>query len=182
LSVGRLFGVGLARSARALALAGALVSPLLLAVEFDNQYDEKPWEEVEVQLPAYPVAGSMIRFKVGAIADTAFLIDSKSLSVGVDGVIRYTLEVVSPTGARNVSYEGMRCATAERRFYAFGRADGTWSKARGNQWVKISGTSNNHHVELFSGYFCPPGSPSVASAEEALTVLRNGGQRSAANP
>jgi hypothetical protein len=182
LSVGRLFGVGLAGSARALALAGALVSPSLLAVEFDNDYDEKPWEEVEIHLPAYPVAASMIRFKVGAIADTTFLIDSESLSVGTDGVIRYTLEVVSPSGARNVSYEGMRCVTAERRFYAFGRSDGTWSKARGNQWVKISGTSNNHHVELFSSYFCPPGSPSVASAEEALAVLRSGGQRSATNP
>ncbi len=182
MSVGHLWGVGFVGPARALALAGALVSPLLLAVEFDDQYDEKPWEEVEVQLPAYPVAGNMIRFKVGAVADTTYLIDSESLSVGSDGVIRYSLEVVSQSGARNVSYEGMRCATAERRFYAFGRADGTWSKARGNQWVKISGASNNHHVELFSGYFCPPGSPSVASAEEALTVLRSGGQRSATNP
>jgi len=164
-----------------LALVGLAFSPLLSAVEFDNEYDEKPWEEIEVQLPAYPVPGSMIRFQVGAIGDTTFLIDSESLSVGADGVIRYTLEVVSPSGARNVSYEGMRCATGERRFYAFGRTDRTWSKARGNQWVRISGTSNNHHVELFTNYFCPPGSPVVTSKEEALVALRSGGQRSVLN-
>lgn len=159
--------------------AGVVFSPLLPAVEFDNEYDEKPWEEVAIQIPPYPVASNMIRFKVGAVADTTFLIDSESLSVAADGVIRYTLEVVSPSGARNVSYEGMRCATGERRFYAFGRADRTWSKARGNQWVRISGTSNNHHVELFSNYFCPPGSPVVASAEEARSALLSGGQISA---
>lgn len=164
------------------AFAGFVFSSSLFAVEFDNEYDEKPWAEIEVQLPAYPVADNMIPFKVGAVADTTFLIDSESLSVGTDGVIRYTLEVVSSSGAKNVSYEGMRCTTAERRFYAFGRANKTWSKARSNQWVRIGGTSNNHHVELFSNYFCPPGSPSVASAEEALGVLRNGGQRSARNP
>lgn len=118
----------------------------------------------------------MIQFKVGAVADTTFFIDSESISYGTDGVIRYTLEVVSPTGAKNVSYEGMRCETGERRFYAFGRSDKTWSKARGNQWARVSGTSNNHHVELFSNYFCPPGSPTVQSAEEARRVLRSGGQ------
>jgi len=162
----------------ALALAGLLFSSLLPAVEFDNEYDEKPWEEIEVQLPSYPVTANMIRFTVGAVADTAFLVDSESVSVGSDGVIRYTLEVVSPSGARNVSYEGMRCATAERRFYAFGRTDRTWSKARGNQWVRISGTSNNHHVELFTNYFCPPGAPAVASRGDALSALRSGGQSS----
>lgn len=78
------------------------------------------------------------KFRVGAISDTKFFVDAQSLSYGTDGVLRFTLEVVSPSGAKNVSYEGMRCATGERRFYAFGRADGTWSKARGNQWVKIS--------------------------------------------
>lgn len=165
----------------ALALAGVVFSPSLPAVEFDNEYDEKPWEEIEVQLPAYPVTGSMIRFQVGAVEGSTFLIDSESLSVGADGVIRYTLEVVSSSGARNVSYEGMRCATAERRFYAFGRGDKTWSKARGNQWVRIRGTSNNHHVELFSNYFCPPGAPAVTSKEDALGALQRGGQRSARN-
>ena len=75
----------------------------------------------------------------------------------------------------------MTSRPGERRFYAFGRADGTWSKARGNQWIKISGTSNNHHVELFSNYFCPPGSPAVSSVDEAQGVLRHGGQMSVPN-
>lgn len=163
---------------RSVVRLGLLLPLSLLAAEFDNEYDEKPWSEVEVQIPSFPEPGNMVPFTVGAVADSTFLIDSESLSFGADGVIRYTLEVVSPFGAKNVSYEGMRCKTAERRFYAFGRADRTWSKARGNQWVRISGTSNNHHVELFSNYFCPPGSPAVGSADEARQVLQSGGQHS----
>ena len=62
----------------ALAFAGVVFSPSLPAVEFDNEYDEKPWEEIEVQIPAYPVTGSMIRFQVGAVGGSTFLIDSES--------------------------------------------------------------------------------------------------------
>ncbi|MFT3849173.1 MAG: CNP1-like family protein [Propionivibrio sp.] len=162
-------------------LMGLLCSSSALTAEFDDEYDQKPWSEIEVQLPPFPEPGNMIPFGVGAVSDTTFLIDSESLSYGTDRVIRYTLEVVSPSGAKNISYEGMRCETGERRFYAFGRADNTWSKARSNKWVKISGTSNNHHVELFSNYFCTPGSTAVESAEEARQVLRSGGQRAKRN-
>ena len=144
---------------------------------FDNDFEEKPWVEIEVQLPAFPQNENLVPFKVGAASDTQFKIDSKSLSVGADAVIRYTLIVDSSAGAENISYEGMRCTTGERRFYASGRSDGTWSKARNTQWTKIQGTSNNHHVELFVNYFCNTGAPTIASTDDALRALRNGGYR-----
>jgi hypothetical protein len=157
------------------ALALAFLSAQSLADGFDNEYDEKPWAEIEVQLPAFPEKENLIPFKVGAIADSKYLIDANSLSVGTDEVIRYTLVVVSSAGAQNISYEGLRCATAERRFYAFGRSDKTWSKARSNQWVKVQGSSNNHHVELYANYFCRIGAPTVMDANAARQVLRYGG-------
>jgi len=144
---------------------------------FDNDFEEKPWVEIEVQLPAFPQNENLVPFTVGAASDTQFKIDSKSLSVGDDAVIRYTLIVDSSAGAENISYEDMRCTTGERRFYASGRSDGTWSKARNTQWTKIQGTSNNHHVELFVNYFCNTGAPTIASPDDALRALRNGGYR-----
>lgn len=152
----------------------AALSQQLLAADFDKEFDEKSWVEIEVQLPSFPEKGNLIPFRVGAISDTKYLIDGNSLSVGADGVIRYALVVVSSEGAQNISYEGMRCATAERRFYAFGRSDQTWSKARNNQWVKIQGSSNSHHVELYFNHFCSAGIVSVRNAEDARRVLRNG--------
>jgi hypothetical protein len=141
---------------------------------FDNEFDEKPWQEIEVRLPAFPQPENLIPFTVGAIADKQFLIDEKSISVGSDEVIRYSLIVISSAGARNISYEGMRCVTAERRVYAFGQADKTWSKARSNKWVGIRGGSNSHHVALFADYFCAIGQRTIMQPEDAVRVLRYG--------
>ena len=168
----------------------ALLPALALAAGngLDNGYDpekdidNKPWAEVEAQLPAYPDKQDLIPFTVGAVKDVKYFIDAKSLSVGSDSVIRYTLIVVSSAGAQNVSFEGMRCNTAERRVYAFGRSDGAWSKARSNQWVRIAGNSNNHNVELYANYFCSTGGTTITSPESARRALRTGGQSGIVRP
>ena len=75
-----------------------------------------------------------------------------------DGVVRYVMVVLSPQGGRNVTYEGMRCESRERRGYASGRLDGSWSKARKNEWVRIQdAAANRQHAALFLEYFCPFG-------------------------
>lgn len=154
----------------------ALQASSSLAAKNDFDEEEKPWVEAEVQLPVFPESQNLIPFTVGAISDTRFLIDGDSLSVESDGVIRYTLIVISSAGAQNISFEGVRCSTVERRSYAFGRSDKTWSKARSNQWTKIRGNTNNHFVELYTNYFCTIGMPIIASGDDARRVLRNGGQ------
>ncbi|SDI20780.1 CNP1-like family protein [Propionivibrio dicarboxylicus] len=126
-------------------------------------------------MPAYPKQGSLIAFPVGIRTDITFLIDGETLSVGKDGVIRYVLVIVSAQGARNVSFEGMRCQTGERRLYATGRSDGTWSMARSDQWVKVRGSRSSHHVELFLNYFCTIGAPAIVTPEAARRVLLKGG-------
>ena len=168
-------------SAKALRWLVALALPLLSAHSvaddgFDAEFEQKPWTEIEVQLPTFPEEENLIPFRVGYRAETKFLIDGNSLSVGSDGVIRYTLLVISASGAKNISYEGLRCETAERRVYAFGRSDKTWSKARGNQWSRLQGSSNNHYVDLAANYFCIVGAPDIRSADDARRVLRRGGQ------
>ena len=143
--------------------------------EKDKDPDEKPWVEVEVELPAFPADEGLVSFKVGSRSDMKFLVDGRTISVGSDGVIRYSLVVISAQGVRNISYEGMRCETAERRSYAFGRADGTWTRARGDKWVAVRGDSNNHYVELFKNYFCAVGVPMIMAPEAARQRLLKGG-------
>ena len=141
----------------------------------DVDPDAKPWTESEMAFPAFPVPANMIPFSVDWRSDMKFMVDGQSISVGNDGVIRFTLEVVSPEGVRNISYEGMRCETAARRPYAFGRTDGTWSKARSERWIPIRGSGNNHYVELFANYFCSRHGPAVMTPEDARRILRQGG-------
>lgn len=151
------------------------VMPCRASDDLDNDFEERPWTEIEAQLPAFPQTDDLVKFQVGAVSGTQFFVDAKSLSVGADGVMRYTLVVISASGAENISYEGMRCATAERRSYAFGRPDKTWSKARGNQWVKVRGTSNNVHVDLYSNFLCTVGGAILRTPEDILRVFRKGG-------
>lgn len=144
------------------------------AFSFDADFDEKPWQEAEIQLPEFPEKENLIPFTVNAETDMRFFIDEKSISVGSDEVIRYSLVVISPSGAESISFEGMRCATAERRVYAFGQTGKTWSKPRKNQWTRILGSGTSHPVALFSNYFCAIGQRAVTTPEEASHALRHG--------
>jgi hypothetical protein len=61
----------------------------------------------------------------------------------------------SQEGATNISYEGIRCQSFERKLYAFGRADGSWSRSRRDQWEPIiNNAANRQHAALAKDYFC----------------------------
>lgn len=159
------------RSALLLALTLSASSAF---ADFEEDYESKGWRELEFQLPEAPKQESLLPFYVSAATDNRFFVDGATLSVGSDGVVRYVLLVLSPQGGRNLTFEGMRCETRERRIYASGRADGTWSKARKNEWVRIQDLpSKQHHAVLFLEYFCPFGIL-VRDAAEARKALVQG--------
>lgn len=143
------------------------------ANNFDEDYEAKQWEEIAVHLPPPPKKENLIAIYVSAATEHRFLVDPDSISLGKDGVARYTLVIQTSGGATNVSYEGMRCETRERRSYAFGRSDGIWSKSRGNAWVKIrEETTNRHHAALFTDFLCP-GGVMAGSVDNVRFALRN---------
>ena len=158
-----------------LALCAALVLPAepLRAADdaFDEDYEQKPWQENEVVLPSFPKNDQLVDFYVSATASSRFFVDVSSLDIGSDGVARYVLVILSSSGARSVSYEGMRCQTREWRLYASGRPDGTWSKARNTRWLPVREVSGNrYHAALFTDYFCPDGiiAPHVEAVRQAF--------------
>lgn len=142
--------------------------------QFEHDFEEKPWSELESHLPAPPRQENLLPFYVSAASSNQFFVDGSSLSSGADGIVRYTLIVQSPSGARNVSFEGMRCSTAEFKRYAFGREDGSWGRARNVQWTPIQYKDRNrqHHM-LFDDFLCPRGFP-VKSQEEAVQAFKTG--------
>lgn len=164
--------MSLFRSA-SLLLVAMLTSATVFA-DFEEDYESKQWQEIEIQLPAAPKQETLLPFYVSAATENRFFIDGATLTVGSDGVVRYVLLVLTPQGARNVTYEGMRCLTRERRIYASGRLDGSWSKARKNEWVRIQDAyANRQHAALFLEYFCPIGNI-VQDAAEARNALIKG--------
>jgi hypothetical protein len=127
---------------------------------FDEDFDDevKTWQELSVQLPSQPKAENLVSFDAGPTATMKFAIDLNSLSAGTDGVVRYTLVSKSDGGAENVSYEGIRCQTAEKKLYAFGHKDGSWSRARLSNWQRITElVANRQHAALFKDFLCQGG-------------------------
>ena len=142
--------------------------------KFDYDSEEKPWVELEAHLPPLPKPENLLPFYVSASTDNRFFVDSASVTVGEDKVVRYTLVIKSAAGASNISYEGMRCSSAEVKRYAFGRSDGSWGKARSTQWENISYKDvNRHHHMLYDDFFCPRGI-AVQSPAEAVSALKRG--------
>jgi len=162
-------------------LALLLMLPLSAYAEwgqFDFEFEaDKPWVEVAAQLPPPPKAENLIEFNVSSATRNRHFIDAASISVGEDKVVRYTVVIDAAGGARNVSFEGMRCATGERRLYAYGQPDGTWTKARNANWEGIKMRSLlSYHKALYESHFCA-GGINARDVEEAVRNLRQGGVR-----
>ena len=129
---------------------------------------------VQVQLPEYPKPEDYLPLQVSAAATFEFFVDAKSVSVGNDGVVRYSLIAKSPEGALNVSFEGIRCSDGKFHIYAFGRSDKTWFEARSPAWQAMPPDSRNtQRVVLYSEIFCPAGIP-IYTSEEGVQALKAG--------
>lgn len=125
---------------------------------WDADFDEgkKSWREIQAQIPPYPKGENLVLVEAGSASLHRFYIDAHSVSLGEDGVTRYTVIVKTAGGATNVTFEGMRCETRERKLYALGRSDGSWVRARDPQWTRITFRElAPHHFALYRDYFCP---------------------------
>jgi hypothetical protein len=143
--------------ARSLALwfiALALLSGAALGQGYNNRdfpdVTDEPWVEVAAQLPPIPKPENLIVVNIGSSTNFTTAVDTASLSISPDGVVHYTLVKTSPGGARNVSFEGLRCATREIKRYAFGQPDGTWASSQNASWQRASDNDGNHQAALLA--------------------------------
>lgn len=146
---------------------------------FKDEFEsDKPWVEQMTHLPDYPEVKNLLAFDAGAVTSNQYLVDTTSIRIGQDEVIRFTLVVKSSAGAMNVSYEGIRCATSERKLYALGRDDKTWTKPRVSEWQKLDYVRQFYaQRELSKNIFCPH-QQIVSTTEDAIQALKAGMHRS----
>jgi hypothetical protein len=145
---------------------------------FNTNYEEpEAWSELEnIPPPAYPGDDSLLEIYVSPIATNRYFIDTASLTIKGDGVVRFVLVIKTAGGATNVSFEGIHCATRRWKHYASGRSDRAWtiSRAARQEWRPIENKPTNpHHAVLSRSYFCPQGNP-ITSADDGRNALRLG--------
>ena len=144
--------------------------------DYELDLEKKPWEELQTQLPPYPKPENLLKFEMGSNTSNSFLIDTASLSVSEDGVVRYTLVIKTSGGATNVSFEGLRCDSRQLRVYAFGHPNSQWSRARNAGWRPIEYREvNGHHNTLYRDYLCTQTRKKEAvSVKQIIATLKNG--------
>jgi len=122
------------------------------------QEREKWKEQDSVGLPPWPKDGDLVEFQLDNDSRPwRYFIDGRNLKVGSDGVVRYTLVVEPSSGARNVSFEGIRCSPkGDFKIYAYGM-DGSFQAVPGDEWQGISGVGGDQiHRELYRHFLCVP--------------------------
>ena len=159
-------------------LCGLLVAIVFPVLAQDLDTEKKQWREIEAELPAYPKAENLVPFSGGPASTHRFFVDAPSLSIGADGVVRYTLVIKSSGGAMNVTHEGIRCDERQQKTYAIGQPKGGWTRARDPQWRYIEyRTVNNHHRVLHNEYLCAGGREPVQTTKEIVKLLRQAPSR-----
>jgi hypothetical protein len=154
-----------------LALTACSSTPEVSDWERQNMAREAPSEEA-VTPPPFPQRGKLIEYPIADAAGFHFFVDGSTLSVDQHGIVRYVLVAQSPTGAQNVTFEGLRCAAAQHRVYATGQSDGTWLPAR-TAWQPVA-NARRWQLALYREYFCPQKVP-IRDAGEGVRALQAGG-------
>ena len=151
-----------------------LLTNPVLAQNIGEEFEDQEWKEQVTKLPPFPKSESLVEVMVVGRGEFSFFVDLASIDIGNDGVVRYSVMARSAGGAENVSFEGIRCRTRERKIYAIGRGDKSWAQARNPAWSGISSSQRNpYHADLADRYFCPQRSP-VFDAAAAIRNIKAG--------
>ena len=96
--------------------------------------DDPDWKESAALPPPAFDFGKLIPFTGAVSSPLVYGVDPASIRISKeDGVVRYVLVATGSSGARNVIYEGIRCATGEFKTYARYSSDGRWN----DYWVPL---------------------------------------------
>lgn len=130
------------------------------------------WKEADVPPPpAYDMA-KLLTFDVARSSSLIFGVDPASFSISkIDGVVRYVMVASNSAGAKNVMYEGLRCATGEVRTYARAKPDGTWTPVDKSEWKSLSDPSVARHSLRFAKAGACQGAAPVSNVRELIKIL-----------
>ncbi len=130
--------------------------------------------DLAISLPDWPEEQNLVLLRQGVRADLRFWVDQRSLELVAGGEIRYTFVARSASGARSVTFEGMRCGSRDRIILATGSIDGRWVPVGAPRWNPVDRQDPTGMREvLYKDIFCPARLP-VASLQELRSALKAG--------
>ena len=163
----------IARAHRAFGLLflGLFAAPLASAQVFADPAD---WKESDVPPPPAYDMSKLLSFEVTRSSPLVYGVDPASFSISnADGIVRYVVVATSAAGAKNVIYEGFRCATGEVRTYARAKPDGTWVPVANSEWKSAFDISLPRHSLRFAKAAACQNAAPVKSVAELVRRLKS---------
>lgn len=129
----------------------ALALGMAGAAPVQPEIDDPEWKESEVPPPPAFDVSKLVRFEVSPDSSLVYGVDPSSIRISKsDSVVRYVMVATSASGARNVMYEGIRCATGEFKTYARYSPDGRWNAVTNPEWRSMFGNMPSKHALRFA--------------------------------
>lgn len=115
-----------------------------------------------------PNQKTLLPFYVSQTTIFKFAVDTDSISIGADGVTRYTVVIINPSGGQQAQYEGIRCDSFQWRLYGSYESTG-WKENPLGSWKTIqSQVPNRYQASLAQGAFC-----NINSQEKNIKTILN---------
>ena len=167
----------LCRVSRCLAIAGASLTLLAWSPGAQAQLqnpDAEPWQEAQSTPPAVFSTDQLQAFEVSKDAALSYGIDPESLIVGEDSVVRFVMVARSSSGALNVLYQGIRCATAETKTYARLSDKGSWNTSPNAAWQELSFRGPTRPAMMLARQGVCDGKAVMGPPQKILSALKTG--------
>ncbi len=156
-------------------LSAALLAQLLVmscALQA-QQLESQDWKESDVPPPPAFDLGKLLSFEVSPMSSLVYGVDPATLSISrSDSLVRYVVVATSPSGVRNIMYEGIRCSTGEFKSYARYTSDGRWLAVSNPQWRSMFEAMPSRHALQFAKAGGCDGAAPASSVQELVRRLK----------
>ncbi len=132
------------------------------------------WKEGDIPPPPAFDAGKLLTLDVSTSSALVFGVDPATIRISGDGIVRYVMVATSASGARNVIYEGLRCATGEYKTYARHTPEGAWVKVTNPEWRSMFGNAPSKHALQFARVGACDNTVPASSVREIVRRLKEG--------
>ncbi|MES1980584.1 MAG: CNP1-like family protein [Pseudomonadota bacterium] len=155
----------------AMLLAVTLLAPASGHAQFFQ--DNPDWKETEVPPPpAYDVR-KLVTFEVAGNSSLIYGVDPATITISnADGVVRYVMVATSPSGVKNVVYEGIHCVTGEVKVYAR-EVVGKWQPTSNPQWQSVFDPLPSRHALAFAKAGACDARATAGSVGEIITKVKS---------
>ncbi|MFZ4481919.1 MAG: CNP1-like family protein [Rhodoferax sp.] len=122
--------------------------------------------------PAFEVK-RLIPIDMPKYVSLRFGVDPATLSIAPDGIVRYVVVAISPTGSVTAMYEGIRCSAAEVKTFArYNTSAANWSAVADPQWQRLNDNlPSKHALALAQQGLCEGRSTAVRSVPDLIKAL-----------